>query len=414
MQQPNVVRLHIDERMEYRLRREMPWIFRKHADFGKKSPSHGDLVAVYGKRNTCLGIGLYDAFSPICVRMLGKNIEFSRAYFSSALQEAARRRSKAEIVSSQTTGLRFLSGESEGLPGLVIDVYGSTWVLKVYAAIWLPYLPAFLEVLEEGFFHGQAVNCGAWWDAPSRLVLRFGRDVRGHFENIGFKEGQLVVGEDRTPYAMFLEHGACFRAHVFKGQKTGFFLDQRNNRQLVRRLSSGRRVLDICCYSGGFSVNAAIGGASEVWSLDGDRHALELVEQHYTLNANHAGVAASRHVPVRADMFEWIRRARDKKMHFDLVIADPPSFASSQAQVETAVEAYVRLFSEAASLLGPKGQILCCSCSSHVGQERFSGIVSRALKHRTLTSLDYSGLPADHVANFAEARYLKAWLVTVK
>lgn len=414
MQKPNVVRLHIDERMEYRLRREMPWIFRKYVDFGKKTPENGDLVAVYGKRDTCIGIGLYDAYSPICVRMLGKSVNFSRDYFVSSLKEALLRRAEASIISHQTTGIRLLSGESEGLPGLVIDVYGSTWVLKVYSAIWLPYLKTFLEVVRSVCFEGACEIHGAWGETPSRLVLRFGREVRSLFEKAGFQEAQLLIGEDTTPYATFLEHGAVFRAQVFKGQKTGFFLDQRDNRHLVRSLASGRRVLDICCYSGGFSINAAIGGATEVWSLDGDRHALELVDQHYTLNANHAGVASSKHIPVRANMFDWIERARDKKTRFELVIADPPSFASSQAQLETAEKAYVRLFSEAASLLEPHGQILCCSCSSHVGQEKFSQIVERALKHKTLTAIDYSGLPADHVAKFAEARYLKAWLVTVK
>ncbi len=414
MKKPNVVRLHIDERMEYRLRREMPWIFRKYADFGKKVPVNGDLVAVYGKRNTCIGIGLYDAYSPICVRMLGKDVDFSREYFVLALTSAAQRRVSSGIISNQTTGIRLLSGESEGLPGIVIDVYGSTWVLKVYSAIWLPYLQTFTEVLEMLYFRGSSEIHGAWGEVPSRLILRFGREVLEHFEQAGFCEGQVVFGEDTTPYASFWEHGAQFRAQVFKGQKTGFFLDQRDNRQLVRSLASGKRVLDICCYSGGFSINAAIGGASEVWSLDGDRHALDLVEQHYTLNANHAGVAASRHVPVRSNMFEWIERTREKKTRFDLIVADPPSFASSQAQLATAEKAYIRLFSEAASLLEPHGQILCCSCSSHVGRDKFAQIVERALKHRTLTAIDYSGLPADHVANFAEARYLKAWLVTVK
>lgn len=413
MIKPDVVKLHVDERTEYRIRREMPWIFAKHATFRRVTPKNGDLVAVYGKRDTCIGIGLYDGFSPICVRMLGKNVAFSCDYFVEALTAALTRRAAAQIATRQTTGLRLLSGESEGLPGLVIDAYASTWVLKVYSAIWLPYLADFLDALKGLCFQTASPVQGAYTIPPERLVLRFGREARPHFEKAGYREASLAVGSDQTPYADFLEHGAAFRAQVFHGQKTGFFLDQRNNRQLVRSLSAEKRVLDICCYSGGFSINAAIGGAKGVWSLDGDKHALDLVGQHYKLNADQPGVAASEHVPVRANMFEWIDRAKPRQK-FDLIIADPPSFASSQAQIPAAEKAYVRLFSEAASLLAPRGQILCCSCSSHIGAEKFASLVEKALKHRTLNAIDYTGLPADHVANFAEARYLKAWLVTVK
>ncbi len=414
MIKPNIVKLHIDERTEHRLRREMPWIFSKYADFGNITPNNGDIVAVYGKRDTCIGIGFYDAFSPIRVRMIGKNVNFSREYFAQALEAALERRADAEIASRDTSGLRLLSGESEGLPGLVIDAYASTWVLKVYTSVWIPYLANFIDVLKELCFGSSFPVPGAYALLPTRLILRFGRECRERFEKAGFREASLVVGNDNTPYADFLEHGATFRAQVFQGQKTGFFLDQRNNRQLIRSLAKDKKVLDICCYSGGFSINAAIGGASSVWSLDGDKHALELVQQHYELNASNPGVTKSEHVPVKANMFEWIEKAKTRKTKFDLIIADPPSFASSQAQLPTAEKAYVRLFSEAASLLSPQGQILCCSCSSHVGGEKFAGLVEKALKHRTLSAIDYTGLPADHVASFAEARYLKAWLITVK
>ena len=132
------------------------------------------------------------------------------------------------------------------------------------------------------------------------------------------------------------------------------------------------------------------------------------------MNAENANVAVAEHVLQRDDMFKWLEKAKSKRQQFDLVIADPPSFASSQAQIPTAEKAYMRLFAAAADCVKSRGQILCCSCSSHIGSEKFAELVRRTLMHRTVESVDYTGLPADHVAKFAEARYLKAWLVTVK
>ena len=412
---PNkITKIHIDERCEYRLRRGMPWIFSKHLKLEGQTPDAGDLVAVYGKRNQCIRIGLFDPYSPIPVRILGAPCDFSQQYMSQKIDEALVRRAESNIASDQTNGIRILSGESEGLPGLVIDAYAGTWVLKVYSACWLPYLHDVIDILS-GLCHAPMTETmrQACAIAPYRVILRFGRECRPHFEKVGFHEASLAIGEDDTPYAEFLEHGAIFHAQVFQGQKTGFFLDQRNNRQLIRSLSKDKKVLDICCYSGGFSLNAAIGGANTVWSLDGDRHALDLVQKHYELNAGNPNVAQCEHVLQRSDMFEWLAKAASKRNLFDLVIADPPSFASSQAQIPAAEKAYARLFAAAASCLKPGGQILCCSCSSHIGSEKFAGIVRKTLMHRTRESIDYTGLPADHVASFAEAKYLKAWLVTI-
>ena len=411
MHKQNVSKLHIDERCEYRLRRGLPWLFDKYCDFGRSPvPAVGDLVAVYGRRNQCVGVGLYDPYSPVRVRMLGAPCEFGREMIAARIACALARRAEAHIVDADTNALRLLSGESEGLPGLVIDGYADTWVLKVYASCWLPYLSDVIEILSSY----RAEDLMPFGVSPTRMVLRFGRECRPVYEKAGYVEASLAFGEDDTPYSEFLEHGAVFRAQVFRGQKTGFFLDQRLNRQLIRRLSEGRKVLDICCYSGGFSINAAIGGADSVWSLDGDRHALELVDMHYGLNAHHAGVSKSEHVLQRGNMFDWLARAKSRAQKFDLIIADPPCFASSQAQIATAEKAYMRLFSSAADCLKPHGQILCCSCSSHIGGEKFADLVRRTLWHRAIDSVDYTGLPADHVATFAEARYLKAWLVTVR
>ena len=409
MHQPNTLKLHIDESCEYRLRREMPWIFSKYADFEKQSPNIGDLVAIYGKKNQCIKLGLYDPYSPISVRILGNPCQFSLDYIKSKIEDALKFREQTKIYNEHTNGLRILSGESEGLPGIVIDAFADTWVIKIYTACWLPYLRDILEVISSFAENPDKLNHACM--VPNRMILRFGRECKKYYENAGFHEACLIYGKDNTPYAIFKEHDAIFQAQVFKGQKTGFFLDQRNNRQIIRSLAKDKKVLDICCYSGGFSLNAAIGGAHEVWSLDGDKHALDLVQKHYELNESDTNVAHSQHILQKSDMFDWLSRAFEKRMKFDLIIADPPSFASSQSQIPAAEKAYGRLFSAAANLLRPGGQLLCCSCSSHIGSEKFTQIVKKSLLHKTREAIDYTGLPEDHVAHFAEARYLKAWLI---
>ena len=407
----DIQKLHIDERTEYRLRRQVPWLFRKNTAFDKNTPQNGDLVAIYGRRNQCIKLGLYDAYGDIAVHILGDpGYRFDEAYIAQRVADALERRANMHIADDSTNGLRLISGESEGLPGIVLDAYHTTWVLKIYAACWMPYLDTLIEAL--GRYQNSEMPNAAILQ-PHRMILRFGRNCLRYYEAAGYREGSLAFGSDTTPYAEFLECGARFRAQVFKGQKTGFFLDQRNNRQLIRQLAAGRKVLDICCYSGGFSINAAMGGASQVWSLDGDRNALDLVQKHYEINADNPKLASAEHILEKCDMFEWLDQPKRHRA-FDLVIADPPSFASSQAQMPSAEKAYMRLFAMAADCLRPGGQILCCSCSSHIGAEKFEQIVDRTLRHRTRTATDYTGLPPDHIAAFAEARYLKAWLITVK
>lgn len=408
-----VKKLHIDEKSEYRIRRGLPWIFDKYCHFDT-TPDNGDVVAIYGKRNKCIAIGLYDAHSPIRVRILGAKCTFNQTYMYDKFRAAIEYLSRQGIASNDTTGVRLLSGESQGLPGIVIDAYAGTWVVKVYSAIWLNYIDNFLQMLIDVIGLDDDITRNAYVVPLRRIVLRFGRECRAIYEAAGYREGQLLGSNDDTPYADFMENGMHLRAQVFRGQKTGFFLDQRQNRQIVRSLSAGKKVLDICCYSGGFSLAAAKGGAKSVWSLDGDKHALDLVAEHFRINADDKAVASCESILEKCDMYEWLERAKSRRMAFDLVIADPPSFASSQAQIPMAERAYMRLFAAAADCLAPGGQILCCSCSSHIGAEKFQEIVQRALKHRTREAIDYTGLPADHVASFAEARYLKAWLLTIK
>lgn len=392
-----IYKLHVNERLEYRLRRGFAWIFRKDAAF-PAPPQNGDGVAIYGKRNQKIAFGLFDAHGPIAVRILGACAEFGPQYLRDSLANALQLRLNSTQINAQNNAYRVINGESEGLPAIVIDNYAGTWVLKVYAALWLPYLQDLIDIILSDF-------------APRRLILRFSREVRPYFEAAHFTEAQLCCGSDEE-FTEFLENGARFCAQVFKGQKTGFFLDQRTNRGLVREMSKDARVLDLCAFTGGFSVNAALGGAAEVWSIDADKRAIAQIDEHFEMNKEGIQRADFSRAAVCRDVFAFLHKAQ-KMRKFDLVIADPPSFASSKASVTHARASYVRLFSAAANCLNPKGRILCCSCSSHIGSELFTQIIHQCFLRRARSCKDLSALPFDHPTSFAEARYLKTWLVEV-
>ncbi|MGI5830890.1 MAG: class I SAM-dependent rRNA methyltransferase [Bradymonadia bacterium] len=394
-----IKKVRVNERLEYKIRRGFPWIFRKDADFGSHFVN-GCGVAIYNKANRRVGFGLYDAYSPIAVRLLSLDLEFGRDYITRCLHQALKRREAYGIINAENNAFRVINGESEGLPAVIIDSYAGTWVLKLYSALWLPYINDMIEIILYHF-------------APQSLILRFSRASRDSFEAAGYTEGQLLRGEAGSGYVVFSENGLRFSAQVFKGQKTGFFLDQRDNRNLIRTLTNDCKVLDLCAFSGGFSLNAAMGGASEIWSVDADKRALALIEKHYEMNATQLASQRFRRVLQHSDVFSWLRKQRGKR-RFDLVIADPPSFASAKSQVEQAKQAYKRLFTGAADCLRPGGQILCCSCSAHIGAELFEQIIKESLGDRIRSAQDYTALPFDHPASFAEARYLKTWLLQLR
>jgi 23S rRNA (cytosine1962-C5)-methyltransferase len=205
---------------------------------------------------------------------------------------------------------------------------------------------------------------------------------------------------------IFSETGVRFEADVVRGQKTGFFLDQRENRRAVETLARGRRVLNAFSFSGGFSVYAARGGAKAVTDLDISAHALASAKRNFALNRNFPGVAACRHETVPADTFEWLSNAKE---NFDLIVLDPPSLAKRATEREGAVRAYEKLNALGIARLLRAGILVAGSCSAHVSAAEFFDAVRRAaLKSgRKFTELKTLQHPPDHPAGFKEAEYLK-------
>jgi 23S rRNA (cytosine1962-C5)-methyltransferase len=390
------LRLRIAPAAETAVRSGHPWIFADRIREQNRDGVAGELAVIYDRNDRFLAVGLFDPDSPIRVRVLhaGKPRTIGGDWWVERLTQAIERR--RGLFDDQTNGYRLINGESDGWPGLVLDRYAAVLVVKLYTAAWLQRLKETIEL-----FRQQLV--------PERIVLRLSRKiVEAARESFGFNDGQLLYGDRLEGCPAFLESGLRFEADIQRGQKTGFFLDQRENRRIVESLARNRSVLNAFSFSGGFSVYAARGGASAVTDLDLDRHALESARRNFALNAALPAVARCRHELVEADAFEWL--GEDTRRKFDLVVLDPPSFAPREADRANAIRSYGRLVSLGIGRLARGGILVACSCSAHVSADEFFQVVRRcAVKSgRKVVELQTTRHPPDHPATFKEAEYLKA------
>lgn len=390
------LRLRVTASAESVLRSGHPWLFADSIREQNRDGEIGELAVVYDRRNQFLAVGLYDPSSPIRMRILhvGKPQTIDREWWSSRLEQALVKR--RDLFDDQTTGFRWLNGESDGWPGLVLDRYDTTLVLKLYTAAWLPRLSEVLDLIDHSLH-------------PERLVLRLSRNFQPtaakHFQKT---DGEILRGPALHGPVIFLESGLSFEADVLKGQKTGFFLDQRENRRKVRSLAAGRTVLNAFSFTGGFSVYAADGGATSVTDLDISVHALEGAKRNFALNRSRSGIQACKHETIKTDALEWLDG--DSTRNFDLIVLDPPSFAKRENEKSRAIAAYTRLATLGIRHLRPGGILVACSCSAHVNAEDFFETVRKAAKasRRRFRELETTGHAADHPAAFKEAEYLKA------
>jgi 23S rRNA (cytosine1962-C5)-methyltransferase len=390
---PARLRLRITAAAETIVRGGHPWLFADSIQESNRPGRLGDLAVIYDRKDKFLAVGLYDPDSPIRVRVLhaGKPQAIDTAWWQARLAQALARRDG--LFDATTTGYRVIHGESDGWPGLVLDRYDTTLVLKIYTAAWLPRFDETIALIRE------AIPC-------ERLVLRLSRNIQQLAEKqFKVRDGQLLFGAPPQG-VIFSENGIRFEADVLRGQKTGFFLDQRESRREVETLAQGRRVLNAFSFSGGFSVCAARGGAVSVTDLDISAHALESAKRNFALNESFPGVAACRHETVQADAFAWIEKSADK---FDLIILDPPSLAKRAAEREGAINAYERLNVNGIQGLARGGVLVAGSCSAQVPAVDFFDAVRRAAKKsgRAFMELKTMQHPPDHPAGFREAAYLK-------
>jgi 23S rRNA (cytosine1962-C5)-methyltransferase len=391
------LRLRVSPVAETQIRAGHPWVFAGSIRDQNRAAGPGELAVIYDRKNEFLAVGLFDPESPIHVRILhaGKPQMIDSAWWKTRLENAIERR--RDLFDEQTNGYRIINGESDGWPGLVLDRYDTTLVLKIYSAAWLPRLKEISEWIQSRL-------------QPEQIVLRTSRNLERVGENLGLpRDGELLFGKrgEKMPNTsiVFKESGLRFEADVLRGQKTGFFLDQRENRRAVELLARGRTVLNAFSFSGGFSVYAARGGASLMTDLDISAHALASAKRNFDLNA---ATTRCRHEMIQANAFDWLD-ANDR-FKFDLIILDPPSFAKRESERDKAIEAYERLASLGIRHLSPDGILVACSCSAHVSAEEFFGAVKRAAKKtgRRFEELQTTRHAPDHPATFKEAEYLKA------
>ncbi len=390
------LRVRITAAAEKHLRAGHPWVYSDSVREQNRDGATGELAVIFDRSDKFLAVGFFDPDSPIRLRVLhvGKPLTIGTEFWRARLDAALQRREG--LFDVNTTGYRLINGESDGWPGLVLDRYDTTLVFKIYTAAWVERLEEITGLIRERL-------------QPERIVLRVSRNLERRAP--ARHDGEALFPEHARPEAVvpvvFRENRIQFEADVWRGQKTGFFLDQRENRHLVETLARGRTVLNAFSFSGGFSLYAARGGAKFVTDLDISKHALESAKRNFALNASDKIIATCRHESVQADAFEWLAGNANRK--FDLIVLDPPSLAKREAERAGAIRAYGKLAMSGIEHLTPGGILVACSCSAHVSAEEFFGAVRAAARDsgRRFTELQTTRHAPDHHANFKEAEYLK-------
>ncbi|HEV2069860.1 MAG TPA: class I SAM-dependent methyltransferase, partial [Acidimicrobiales bacterium] len=307
-----------------------PWVYESSITSTTGEGRAGDLAVVFDAKRRFQAIGLYDPSSPITVKVLhhGAPVQITPQWWRQRVGDALRRRAPL-LASTSTTGFRCVHGENDGLPGLVVDRYGPALVVKLYSRAWVPHLRTIVGVIEELL-------------SPELVVLRLSRALGGAAVP-GIDDGTVVVGEPPAGPILFRENDLVLEADVIAGQKTGHFLDQRDNRRLVGSKAEGARVLDVFSCTGAFSLAAAAGGARSVRSVDVSEKALEAARRNFAHNRRLPSVRRCRLETTTGDAFEVMGALRATGERFDVVVVDPPSFAQRQASVDGALRAYRRL-----------------------------------------------------------------------
>jgi 23S rRNA (cytosine1962-C5)-methyltransferase len=382
------------------LRGGHPWLYADAITSIGDGGRAGDLAVVFDERRRFAAIGLYDPDSPIRVKVLhhGRPVAIDRAWWRDRVA-AARDRRGALVTSTDTTGWRVVHGENDGLPGLVVDRYGDTAVVKLYSAALLPHLAAVRAAVVAAL-------------TPARIVLRASRLVAPALPP-GHTDGTTVDGPAPDGPVAYRELGLALTADVVHGQKTGAFLDQRDNRDLVARHAAGARVLDVFSCTGGFALHAARGGARSAHLVDQSAGAIATARANRERNLDDGRVAACGFTSDVGDAFDVLAALGRSGARFEVVVVDPPSFAANRAAVGRALAAYRRLTALALPLVAPGGVLFQASCSSRVTAADFVAAVhaEAAASGVRVHELARTGQPIDHPVGFPQGAYLKALLL---
>lgn len=380
------------------LRRFHPWVFSGAIARMPENIEEGDVVEVHSSNDELLGVGHYQIGS-IVVRMLefGRVREIDQAFFEERLTAAFNLRKSLQLMRADNNAYRLVHGEGDFLPGLVVDIYGETAVVQAHS----PGMHFCRDIIAAALTEipGLAVK-NVYYKSETTLPYKAHLDPQNAYI-IGDYSGSVAV-----------ENGLSFNIDWLRGQKTGFFVDQRDNRSLLEHYSVGRRVLNMFCYTGGFSVYALRGGAREVHSVDSSGKAVELTRANVELNFP----GCDRHEAFALDAFKYL--ADIKKGEYDLIVLDPPAFAKHRSALRNALIGYRRLNARAIEQIAPGGILFTFSCSQAVSREQFRLAVFTAAAQtgRKVRILHQMTQPADHPINIyhPEGEYLKGLIVQVE
>jgi 23S rRNA (cytosine1962-C5)-methyltransferase len=390
------MKLHLKKGREKSLRRRHPWIFSGAVEKVTGRPAAGDTVEVVDSSGKPLALAAWSPSSQIRARVWSFDAPAIDASFFRGRIQAALAMREALPAARHTNALRLVHGESDGMPGLVVDRYADVLVAQFLSAGMERWREEILDQLME------LSGCAAVFERSDAEV----RKLEGLAPRVGFARGNRNAA--RCP---IIEHGLNFRVDVQEGQKTGFFLDQRENRQRVRALAQGRRVLDGFSYTGGFALAALAGGAAHVTALESSAEALEVAKENLAANP----LDPSRIAFQKADVFAQLRVLRDQGEKYGLIVLDPPKFAPTAAQARNAARAYKDINLLAFKLLAPGGLLATFSCSGGVDAGLFQSIIAGAALDAGAEAkiIERFGAAADHpvALEFPEGDYLKGLLL---
>jgi len=372
-----------------------PWIFSGALASVTGGPEPGEVVAACGSDGRPIALGFFNAVSDIAFRAVTADVTaaIDGAFWRRRLRGAAAMRRR--VIPPETSACRLINAEGDGLPGLVMDRYGENLVVSIHTAGMERYRDDLLDAVVDEFRPTVIYERS---EGPSRRL-------EGLEERVGF-----IFGDDTPSVVEITENGLRFQVDIVSGQKTGFFLDQRDNRALIRELSGGAQVLNCFSYTGAFTVYAVKGGADRVVSVEASAAANEAAAAHLTLN----GFPVAAHPVIRADVFSYLRKTEEA---FDFIILDPPAFAKAKRDIKTAARGYKDINLQAFKRLRPGGFLATFSCSNYIDEELFEKIVLGAAQDagRPVRLLKKLGPGPDHPSNLAhpEGRYLKGLLLAL-
>ena len=376
--------------------RKHPWVFSGAIHRMDDGIKNGETVQVVDFKNTLLGFGHYQMVGSISVRMIQFDEgELEDNVFETKFQKALDLRKDLGIISKQTNCYRLVHGEGDNLPGLIIDIYDKCAVVQCHSYGMFLSISSIYDALESVY--------------KGKLKTIYCKSAATLYNDHSQEGDYFMKGGDSS--AEVMENGHKFSVNWVEGQKTGFFLDQRDNRALVAELAKGKRMYNAFCYTGGFSLYGLVAGARQVISIDSSQKAMDLTDQNILLNK----LDIEAHISKKSDVMEWLKIQKDES--FELAVVDPPAYAKNHAVKHKASMAYRRLNTEALRTIRKGGFLLTFSCSQAIDNATFRSIVFAAGidSGRNIQIIKNLSQGGDHPVNLyhPEGEYLKGLLIRV-